>query len=243
MNDDSPNIAVYVINLAGATQRMQHMIGQLQRLCLPFTRIEAVLGASLQEPIKGFDEKHFNILTGKHASKGEIGCFFSHIQTLETFLTTSSTYALVLEDDVILPGNLLTLIQQACDYREKWDLLRLTSSREGAFLSIADLDGEYKLAYNTRVLKNTGGYLINRKAAARCIQHLMPMRLPYDVALDREWDCGFKTACIHPFPIQLAPFEGQIRKAPRIRRYRATSFHLFHLYSHFQRKWYRQNYL
>jgi len=242
MTADTPNLSVYVINLARATERMRHMEAQLQQLELPFTRIEAVLGSALQEPIEGFDEKRFNILTGKHANKGEIGCYFSHIQTLKTFLETTSEYALVLEDDVNLPANLISLMQQACRYSDTWDLLRLTSSREGAYLPIANLDGNFKLVYNTKVLKNTGAYLINRQAGALCIKYLMPMRLPYDVALDREWDCGFKTACIHPFPIQLAPFEGQINKAGRIRRYRATTFHLFHLYTRWKRKKIRKLY-
>lgn len=236
------NVATYVINLARATERMQHMRTQLNGLSVPFTRIEAVLGKELNLPIPEFDEKKFNILTGKQANPGEIGCYLSHIQTLRTFLDSEASYALVLEDDVNLPENLMQILASACTHGSHWDLLRLTSSREGAFLPIASLVEPYQLGYNTRVLKNTGAYFINRNAAELIIKHLLPMRLPYDVALDREWDCGFKTACIYPFPIKLEPFEGQINKAPRIRLFRATTFHLFHLYSRLQRKKHRKGY-
>jgi glycosyl transferase, family 25 len=232
----------YVINLKRATERMAHMRSELNRVQIEFTRIDAVLGDQLSDPIKDFDEKRFNRLTGKQRNKREVGCYFSHIRALKAFLETSSEHALILEDDINLPDSLPALIEEAIKHSAHWDLLRLTSSRKGAFIKIAPLNDTYQLAYNTKVLKNTGAYLINRNAAERCIKYLLPMRLPYDVALDREWDCGFKTACITPFPIKLEDFPGQIPKAPRIRIYRATTFHLFHLLTRFQRAKQRKRY-
>lgn len=230
----------YVINLERATDRMEHMQSELERIQLNYTRIEAVLGDKLAEPIKDFNERRFKIRTGKHRNKREIGCYFSHMKALQCFLRSSSEYALILEDDINLPSNLTQLIEAAITHGSKWDLLRLSSSREGAYLRIAQLDETHRLAYNTKVLKNTGAYLINRSAAEKCLDHMLPMSLPYDVALDREWDYGFKTACIVPFPIQLEDFPGQIPKAPRIRLYRSTTFHIFHLLTRFQRKNYRE---
>lgn len=233
----------YVINLRDATARMAHMQSELESAQIDYTRIEAVKGDLLSEPIEDFDEKKFNILTGKHRNKREIGCYFSHIAALRTFLSSDAKHALILEDDINLPDNFSTLIQEAIKHSAHWDLLRLTSSRTGEFIKITQLDDTHQLAYNTKVLKNTGAYLINRNAAERCIKYLLPMRLPYDVALDRDWDCGFKTACIVPFPIKLEDFPGQIPKAPRIRIYRATTFHLFHILTRLQRKFHRKRYL
>lgn len=232
----------YVINLARATERMAHMQSELDRIQIEFTRIDAVLGDQLSEPIEDFDEKRFNRLTGKHRNKREIGCYFSHIKALKSFLKTSAEHALILEDDINLPDTLPALLAEAIKHSAHWDLLRLTSSRKGVLIHIAPLNDTHQLAYNTKVLKNTGAYLINRKAAERCIKYMLPMRLPYDVALDREWDFGFKTACITPFPIKLEDFPGQIPKAPRIRIYRATTFHLFHLLTRFQRAKQRKRY-
>jgi len=238
---DERELHTYVINLARATERMKHMQSELDRLNLPFTRIEAVLGDELPEPIKNFDERQFNIRTGKHANKREIGCYFSHIQALRRFLETDARHALILEDDINLPDSLESLLDAAIQHGSHWDLLRLTSSRQGEYIKIAELDEIHQLAYNTRVLKNTGAYLINRHAAQKCLKHLLPMRLPYDVALDRDWACGFKTACITPFPIELEDFPGQIPKAPRIRVFRSTTFHLFHLSDRISRIRYRRS--
>lgn len=239
MNAPPGIIQAYVINLGDATARMAHMQAELARIGLDFTRIEGVLGDRLPEPVAGFDERKYNILTGKQRNKREIGCYFSHLEALRGFLAGDAAFALVLEDDVHLPDELPALLASAIQHGTHWDLLRLTSSRQGTFLQIARLDEQHDLAYNTKVLKNTGAYLINRNAAERCLRQMVPMRLPYDVALDREWDYGFKTACIVPFPITLENFPGQIPKAPRIRIFRATTFHLFHLITRIQRKTYR----
>jgi glycosyl transferase family 25 len=232
-------IHTFVINLKDATGRWDYMSKALDEVGLDYTRIDAVLGKNLEEPIHELDEQRFNILTGKHKSYGEIGCYLSHIKALKTFLKSDLDYALILEDDVNLPGHLPELMNEAITYSRHWDLLRLSSSREGKYIDIANLRFGSKLVYNTRVLKNTGAYLINRKAAKACMDKMLPMCQPYDVAIDRDWKLGFKTACIIPFPVACADFATQINKAKRIHRYRSTTFHLFHLMSRIQRIKYR----
>lgn len=231
----------YIINLEKSTDRMAHMRQEMTTLGLPYTRIEAVYGPALPEPIQEFDEQRFNRLTGKHKNPREIGCYLSHINALKAFLASDNSHALILEDDVHFPDTLCNLLDRAIEHNKHWDLLRLSSSRQGEFIKIAQLDTHHQLAYNLKVLKNTGAYLITRTGAKSCLRKLLPMCLPYDVALDRDWDFGIKTACIDPMPVELEDFPTQIiHKAKRIRRYRATTFHIFHLLTRIQRKSYRR---
>ena len=232
----------YVINLKDATERWAHMKKALDKVGLAYTRIEAVLGKDLKEPINEFNERRFNIFTGKHKNYGEIGCFLSHIYALSEFLKSDSKHALILEDDVNLPDYLPELIDEAIAHSQHWDLLRLSSSRDGEYLKIANMSFSSELVYNTKVLKNTGAYVINRKAAQACVNNMLPMCLPYDVALDRDWDYDFKTACIIPFPVACEGFTTQINKAKRCRFYRITTFHIFHLLTRIQRKLKRKSY-
>lgn len=231
----------YVINLEHAKERWRHMCGQLEPLGVSFTRIEGVYGDRLSDPVDGYDGRRYRLLTGKATNKREIGCYFSHLVAMRAFLASERPYALILEDDVTLPVSLPALLEEAAAHAADWDMLRLTSSRRGEFLTFAALSHGFALGYNLKVLKNTGAYVVNRHAARCCVERLLPMRLPYDVALDREWDLGFKTACVTPFPVLLAEaLPGQIPKAKRIPLYRATTFHLFHILTHFQRIAYRR---
>ena len=243
-NEEPPahTLQTFVINLKDATKRWAHMKKALDKVGLAYTRIEAVLGKDLEEPIHEFNEPRFNILTGKHKNYGEIGCYLSHIKALKEFLKSNSDYALILEDDVNLPDHLPELITEAITHDQHWDLLRLSSSRDGQYIKIANMSSDSELVYNTKVLKNTGAYVINRKAAQACIDKMLPMSLPFDVALDRDWDYDFKTACIIPFPVTCQDFATQINKAKRIRLYRSTTFHLFHTLTRYQRIKHRKRY-
>ena len=234
------NFVTYLINLDRAPMRRAYMEEQLNRYQLPFTRIAAVSGDALVEPIKGFNERAYHLRTGKQKNKNEIGCYFSHLKVMETFLGSDAQYALVLEDDAQLPPELSALLKATIAHRECWDLLRLSSSRKGEYKVLVGLDSTYQLAINFKVLKNTAAYLINRRAAAACVKNMQPMRQPYDVALDRDWAIGFKTACIVPFPVKLSDHEGQISKAPRIRLFRSTTFHLFHFIDRVRRRRWRK---
>ncbi len=233
------SFATFLINLDRATERLQRMDGILQRLGIPYSRLPAVLGDLLEEPIANFDELGFRIRTGKHRNKREIGCYFSHLKVMEAFLATDHQHALVLEDDAELPDHFVSLLESAIAASQHWDLLRLSSSREGSYLPLQELGHGHRLVVNTRVLKNTAAYMVNRRAAQRILATLQPMRLPYDVALDRDWTMDIRSACIHPFPVALADVPGQIPKAKRSLLFRATTFHLLHLIDRLRRKRYR----
>jgi glycosyl transferase family 25 len=234
------NFSTFLINLDHATDRMQQMDNQLQRLNIPYTRISGVLGDLLEEPIEGFDQVGYQIRTGKHRNKHEIGCYLSHIKVFEAFLKTDQSHALILEDDARLPEYIKPLLDSALCHGDCWDLLRLSSSRKGRFIDVSPLLNDHILGINTKVLKSTAAYMISRKGAERCLKQLLPMQWPYDVALDRDWAIGINTACIYPFPVTFSDIPSQIPKMPRIKLLRASTFHIYHLIDHMRRIRYRK---
>jgi len=237
------DLHAYVINLQNASRRRENMHADLAVLGIEYTRIEAIHGDDLTEPIEGYDEYQYHVLTGKVTNKRAVGCYLSHIKALREFLASDRAYALILEDDAILPADIMPLFNAVLEQNKHWDMVRLTAEKEGVYLRFASLPGGHELAYNTRVLKNTAAYLVNRHAAQCCVEKMLPMCLPYDVALDRDWDFGFRTACVIPFPVKLKADEpSQIPRSERIRLYRATTFHLFHVLTHIQRRIHRTLY-
>lgn len=232
----------YVINMDNAPDRMEYMSRQLDPLGIDYERLPAVNGDRLKEPVEGYDEHRFHKYFGKATNKRAIGCYFSHINALKSFLGTDSAYALILEDDAKLPDNLLPLIEESLRYSEDWDLLRLSSFREGEFLYFGDLVDGFRIGYNLKILKNTAAYLINRHAAKQCIEKMLPMFLPYDIALDREWLYGFTAACVAPFPVKLREeLESQIPRGTKIRKYRMLA-KAYNAYSSLRRRRARQKY-
>lgn len=233
-------ISTLLINLDRATDRLQQMDEQLQRLGISYRRVAAVEGATLAEPIDDYDKAGYRIRIGKQTNKNEIGCYFSHINAMRALLDSDASHALILEDDALLPDDIHALLEELLEHGEHWDMVRLSSSRIGVYLPVCDLSADRRLVINTRVLKNTAGYLINRKGAERCLDCLLPMQRPYDVAIDRDWSMGLRTACVIPFPITSGEAASQIPQAPRARFWRSTTFHLLHFADHVRRRIHRK---
>lgn len=235
------SLTTLLINLDRAPDRLRRMDRQLQALGIDYRRVAAVEGADLREPIREFDAMAYRIRVGKQPNKNEIGCYLSHLHAMRTFLEGDATHALILEDDAVLPGDFKALLDEVLAASAHWDILRLSSSRAGRYLQLRDLAAGRRLVINTRVLKNTAGYLISRLAAQRCLESLLPMRRPYDVALDRDWTMGLRSACVVPFPIESGEVAGQIPQSSRIQLWRMTTFHILHLIDHIRRRLYRRS--
>jgi GR25 family glycosyltransferase involved in LPS biosynthesis len=88
-NSNSQGILVQVINLERRPDRLSRISTELQRAGLSFETQVAVDGRKL-----GFDPKFL--------SRGEVGCFQSHINSMLRQNEVGAQYSLILEDDAIL---------------------------------------------------------------------------------------------------------------------------------------------
>ena len=223
------NVFTTVINLASDTERMQTVSNHLNDLGIEFERLNAVNGRELDSDVAGYSKWRYALYTAKEKNPGELGCYFSHIEALKRFVESGEDYGLIMEDDVNFPIEIKGLLKAAIDIDLKWDILRLSSSKNQFLLGRKRLLGKYDIGYNILPLKNTAAYVISLKAAKVLIKKLMPMRQPYDVALDQEWRWGLRAASLSPLPVLLKDDPGSISKAKRIKIFRYSTFHLYHL--------------
>lgn len=193
-------LAVYLINMAGADERLLAMRDKLRLAGLPFRRIEGVDGRKLDFPIPEFSERSYRLLHGRRTSPAEIGCYLSHIACARAFLQGGADLALILEDDVSFqPGFLDTLDRAACD-RAPWNVLRLTTVNSGRKFPVRDLGNGRSLAICLTREKGAGAYVVDRRAARWLVEDLVPMRLAYDIAFDLEYLDGLRACFIEPLP-------------------------------------------
>lgn len=173
--------------------------------------IDGVQGKTLKLPHIDYSEKEYRARHGKKTNLSELGCYFSHIKALKVFLESDDDHALILEDDVSFLASIVPLLDAAVRHQGMWDILRLSGLHRGTPVKIADLGQGFRLCCNLSRQTGSGAYVVNRKAAARMLKHLVPMKLPYDHAFDREWTFGAKAMCIIPFPVnQKNNFKSQI---------------------------------
>ena len=118
---------IFVINLDHATERLAKVKEQLDALELPFKRINAIDGQTLDLDNSRLEKKNFKLTQLRECTLGELGCAESHRKAWTKILKDKKPYSLILEDDVLLPENLpqvLSLIEAS----KSLDIINLSST-------------------------------------------------------------------------------------------------------------------
>jgi glycosyl transferase, family 25 len=189
------------LNLDGAPDRWEYTRQNFSKVNVPIQRVSAVLGKELPFPISEHDAVAYRRWHGKKTIPAEVGCYLSHILAMDMFLDSQESHALICEDDVKPVDQLQDILSSALGFQDQWDILRLSGFRDAKPQHVSPLKHGYSLAVNLKFLAGTGAYVVNRHAASVLRDKLLPMFLPYDHALDREWEWGLKSMCVDPLPI------------------------------------------
>jgi glycosyl transferase family 25 len=197
-------LAIWVINLDRATDRLVRIDRQLSALSLPFTRLSAVDARQLTAAQRAsFDEAAYRRKHGMAPVAGEIGCYLSHVEVMRAFLAGSASCALVLEDDVLLGDGLPAVLRALMAHPGRWDMVKLSAVHSGTPVPVLDLGHGHQLAVMLSRCTGSSAYLVNRRAAEAYLRRdggLLPMQLPYDHVFDRGWDLGLKVRLVTPTP-------------------------------------------
>lgn len=123
------DLIIYYINLDKDIERNSNMKNMLDKLNIKYERIQGINGSDIN--IK----KKYKILynTPCLMSRGQYGCYLSHIKCYEKFIKSNYKYLIILEDDTILNDNFKNSITNLFDnynklLKEKIDFIYLSRS-------------------------------------------------------------------------------------------------------------------
>jgi glycosyl transferase family 25 len=201
----------FLINLDRSPDRLAAMCDQLAQLPIPWERIPAVDGAALALPNPSLvDEKAFNRRHHALLRRGEIGCYLSHHAALTRFLASDSELGLILEDDVELGPDVPSVLAALSACPDRWDLVKLHATHPGGVITRLRLDGRHHLVSLTFRHGSAAAYVVNRNAARRLADGLLPMTVPYDHEFDRAWKYGLRLRAVLPLPVTRRPVRSTI---------------------------------
>lgn len=133
-----------VINMDRSADRMSFMHSQLLSSGMDYVRFPAISNASPDHD-RLLNSKKFRRLFGRDISKGELGCFRSHIQCLKEFISGDDRSIVILEDDVQLSDGISDLIENLSNTLdntfEDWQCVNLSSSYDKRFTTAATING------------------------------------------------------------------------------------------------------
>mmetsp|Transcript_53691 Transcript_53691/g.125152 ORF Transcript_53691/g.125152 Transcript_53691/m.125152 type:complete len:355 (+) Transcript_53691:53-1117(+) len=128
-------LLMYFINTDASTSRRAHMEEQSKQLKLPFTRFRAVdtvdiaLGSFPEYVSQGLDPSLQDNDPDRFVN-ATIACYVSHIHLMEQLAAnyTSDRVALIFEDDILMPADLLLRVRHVLECAPPdWSLLKLSS--------------------------------------------------------------------------------------------------------------------
>jgi glycosyl transferase, family 25 len=129
---------------------------------------------------------------------GEIGCYASHLKVLELVVARGLSHALIVEDDALLPSDLVRRIDRIlASLPPNWDFVHLCNDPCRAVKTVARLDQSHALVRYSRVPANTVGYLISQAGARK---FLVPCKRmwPVDTDFRRPWQFGLEVYGVAP---------------------------------------------
>jgi glycosyl transferase family 25 len=190
----------WVINLDRAPQRLARIGARLDELGVAWTRFAAVEGKLVPEAEQAalLDRAGFERLHGMTPSLGELGCYLSHVRLMQAFLASPHEFALILEDDVKPTYALPEVLERLMAAAARWDMVKLSAIHSGSPVGVLDMGQGHQLGVMFSRCTGSSAYVVNRVAAQRYAERLLPMQLPYDHAYDRGWVYGLKVRRVFP---------------------------------------------
>lgn len=196
--------ACYVINLDRSPERLARMDTRLRELRFPYTRVPGTDGRALTDA--GHVGPKVRNRYYKALIAGEIACYLSHVSALRRFIDDGACFALILEDDAVLPEDIQSVIDDAIRLRQRgdagtvgmWDVLKLQNSRRRRVTLAKLAAGRELVEYGFSVPISAAAAVWTREGAARFLARFRGVSRPIDCDLQHPWEFGLKILSVHP---------------------------------------------
>ncbi len=163
---------------------------------MPAERVAAVEGMSVPPELADY----FRVKQdgAPSLSPGEVGCYASHLKVARRVLDEGLDYALVLEDDAILPVTLRgDLDEILSSVPHGWDIVHLSNNPTRAFRPLKEMRGHRKIVSYSRVPAGAIGYLISSRGAEKLLAPRV-CTWPIDTDFRQPWEFGLSIYGVVP---------------------------------------------
>ena len=210
-------IGIFVISLERAKRRRKYIQSHLQSLNLNFTLVDAIDGMLVNEDFLYSQADMERVKQSPYwLTKGAIACVLSHKKALDLFAGSQFDMALILEDDVVLPSNIETLISDISGKIGERDIVLLYyAALRGAFLSkmgTVDLvSGSLLYPMDLKQFSAASAYFIGKEAAKKMSSTIIPVSAAAD-----SWEHFYRNNCYknvylhYPMDVQTKDFKSSI---------------------------------
>jgi len=192
---------IFIINLDRSVERYQSALAQLSAWPdLPIERVSAADGRqmSAQElncyyslPLN--QQRYHKLL-----QPAEKGCYISHIWCWQRIVNQQLDFALILEDDFIVNGDLAAMLDYVVGLPADWQLLKLAMPNKQQKIIASGGDGPWQRVAFVKNPVSTVAQLVSAAGARQLLATAVPFYRPVDVAMQYSFELGIRAEAIWP---------------------------------------------
>jgi len=134
-------------------------------------------------------------------SRGEIGCYASHLAVWKQFLDSGAGAVAIFEDDIEIDADLARVLDALRRSPLEGDLVKLIGRRREKVVERMPLLPGRDLVRYRRVPSLTGAYVLTRRGAQKLLARRQPFGRPVDVDIRYWWECELEVLGVHPYPV------------------------------------------
>lgn len=158
-------------------------------------------------------------------SYGQLGCALSHLSAYRLMVERGLPWAFIVEDDVILPGNIGEMVAYLGNNIQDGEIIQLNNwtGSKMYFCKPGATETPYGRLYyplNAISLGSTPAYLISLSAARGILEANYPVKATADNFTFFYANGAFRTCrVLYPFPVKLKAFETTIWNVDSLKGY------------------------
>jgi glycosyl transferase, family 25 len=172
---------VYLINLSTSPERLEKSKKRLAEQNINYIRVEGILGKELsnQEINQHYSEELNRAKYHTALTKGQIGCYLSHRKVWQLIADGDNDFAIILEDDFVLSG----------------DLVGAISSFE------QPLNEDFNIVVHAKPMSGGAATALTKKAAKKLLAATSKFGRPCDSDIQCFWETNVKVLSLMPYPV------------------------------------------
>lgn len=203
---------IFVINLDSSKGRWSKIKSQLDEFKLEYERIPAVDGKLISSSNKMYDSSknrtHFHI----NMSKGEIGCYLSHIKCWKKIIDEKLDYAIIIEDDVKILQDLSKIKELLnANLFPEWDYIKIGETPIRRNSRVVKKIEDYSIVkYSKKVPTGAFGQIVSYEGSKKLLEYSNPFYRPVDVDFQYTWENNLTVLGIKPYFVDAIKHQSDI---------------------------------
>lgn len=190
------SLTTFFINRNCDSARRVSIENALEHVGLAAERIPAVEALAVPPQLRSYffeGEKLHSKL-----KPGEVGCYASHLVAMQRIVARNLDYALILEDDAVLPDDFGAILSDVLKtVPAGWDIVHLCRDPSRAVKPVAGLKAGSTLVRYSRIPETTTGYLVSLSGAKKFLKPLKRY-WPIDTDFRQPWRFGLEIYGVVP---------------------------------------------